>query len=141
MPSFTYRFQPFELRSLSFGRDDMAQVGQVSLDAQRDRIGRGVNVNDLPALPLSRAYQKQKSRAGKPPRRDWTFSGGTLRSMRAHATEGQAVVVFEGGGQKLTSLERWNAAREQMAGLSPADQAKVQAVQEQIFRAKVNGHE
>lgn len=141
MPSYVYRFQSFELNRLGFGREDMALVGQVAVDSQRDRIGRGLNVNDIPALPLSKPYQKQKTRAGRPGLRDWTFSGDTLRSMQAQATDGQAVVVFEGDQQKLARLARWNAAREQMAGLSPVDQAKVEAAQQQIFHVKVSGHE
>lgn len=141
MPSFRYQFAGFELTPLGFHREDMSRVGAVALDSERDRITRGLNVDDLPALPLSAGYRKQKLKAGKQARRDWNFTGDALRTMQAQAGDGQASIEFAGGGQKLAALGRWNANREQMAGLSPSDQAKVTAAQEEIFRAKVNGHE
>ena len=67
-----------------FSPEQMATIGQVTLDHIVERIRRGVNVQDAPAKPLKegkngRGYPYYKSARGLQPIRDWTWRGLTLR--------------------------------------------------------------
>ena len=128
------RFEDSRFEPVRFGAEEMAQVANEASRVMHERIGRGETVEGRPATPLSPGYARYKSRRGLPAIRDWTLTGETLAQLRVvEVSPGSATVAFDGASNKLLRLARWNAERDQMIGLSEADQQQVLNVQESLY--------
>lgn len=120
-----------------FSSDEMATLGGILADDIGSRIGRGLNVNDLPAKPLNAAYAKGKVRKGRAGIRDWFMSGNTLRSLRClTANENRAVIGFN--NPIADRIAHWNNLRERAFGVSPSNHAILgAAIQAMLRRVRV----
>jgi hypothetical protein len=140
MPSCRYNQTPWRFKSLAFDENDMGSLGSEALSTIKQRISQGRNVEDAPAPPLSRNYERRKLRKGGAPIRDWTLTGQTMAALTATVVNsGEVEVSFGslGSRQKLASLAAHNVGRRQMMGLSPLDKEKLSAVMDADFAAKV----
>src|ERR1039458_454448 len=120
-----------------FSSDQMNTLAGILRDSMRNRIQRGLNVNDQPAKPLKPAYAKTKQIKGKNAVRDWTMSGNTLRAMAVlSANENRAVIGFN--NPVASRVARFNNLRERAFGVSPLDrQVLVAAVHATVRQARV----
>ena len=114
-----------------FSPEQMAAIGQVTLDHIMERIRRGVNVQDAPAKRLSfdrrGSYGRLKVRKGLQPIRDWTFSGATLHALKVKsANENRVVLGFI--DPKADAIAHINNLREKQFGLSPSDMEALRRV-------------
>jgi hypothetical protein len=119
-----------------FSSDQMNTLAGILRDSMRGRIQSGLNVNDQPSKPLKPKYAKQKQTRGKPPIRDWTMTGNTLRAMAViSANENRAVIAFN--NPVAAQIARLNNLRERAFGVSPRDrQVLVAAVNATARQAK-----
>lgn len=118
-----------------FSSESMATLGGILGDDIGSRIGRGLNVNDIPALPLSAVYAKTKARKGRNPVRDWIMSGRTLAALKClTANENKAVIGFN--NPVAGRIAHWNNLRERAFGVSSLNRtvirAAVKAMQRQV---------
>ena len=115
-----------------FSAEQMMAIGNVGLSSIKARIGRGENVRDEAAKPLKpgrngkRGYPDYKIARGKAPIRDWNFRGKTMRSMAVtSASENRVTVGFT--NDEADKIAHVNNLREKQFGVSPKDQAVVEA--------------
>ena len=126
------RFQTKIIRSKSrfvaneFTPERMHELGRVIQDANIERIGLGLDVNDQPAPPLKEGYRRFKQRKGLDPIRNWRLTGRTLRSLRVlSAAHGRAVIGFT---DAITGMRAAiNNRRARQFGVSPVDRGKLMA--------------
>ena len=103
-----------------FSAEDMTIIGTFMCDRIRRRIESGVNVDDNPAKALKPGYEKQKTRRGLNPIRDWTWRGRTLRSLSVKsANENRVVIGFS--DPQSDGIAHLNNLRERAFGVSPED--------------------
>ena len=103
-----------------FSTEDMTVIGAFMCDRIRRRIERGVNVDDNPSKALKPGYEKQKTRRGLNPIRDWTWRGRTLRSLSVKAAnENRVVIGFS--DPESDGIAHVNNLRERAFGVSPDD--------------------
>src|SRR5579862_4108709 len=103
---------------------EMQGFAQVLADAIRARIQSGQNIYDQataplkPGLPGRRGYPDFKAARGLHPIRDWTWSGHTLRCLKAlTVNENRAVLgfldeVMPGRSQTASQIAFYNNQRE-----------------------------
>lgn len=121
----------------AFSSQQMLTLGNILADSNRNRIGNGLNAQDVPARPLGPVYAKAKATKGRNPQRDWTMSGRTLAALRClSANENVAVVGFN--NPIANRIAHWNNLKERAFGVSPRDrQTIVAAVKATVHEARV----
>lgn len=121
-----------------FSQQDIRLFGDTAVGLMVNRIQRGVNVFDLPAKPLSKAYAKQKTRRGRPAVRDWTLSGDTLAAMGVvELKDGSVALGIDWrSNPQAFKIALFNQTIERMAGLSPSDKQKLWDLIESTYRLK-----
>ena len=110
-----------------FSAEDMAIIGTFMCDRIRRRIESGVNVDDNPAKALKPGYEKQKTRRGLNPIRDWTWRGRTLRSLAVKsASENRVTIGFT--DPQADMIAHVNNLRERAFGVSPEDRRSLREI-------------
>lgn len=115
-----------------FSPQQMQELGDVFVASQDARLGAGLNVYDLPAMPLKRrangkaGYPEGKVRKGLKAIRDWFYTGRTRRSIKVLSANENQVVI---GATDAVVDQRiaFNNARERQFGMSPNDREAVTA--------------
>lgn len=129
MPEFGYRQTgSYDLPRLGLNDQAAAVVANVALAAVLSRISRGLNVNDSPAPPLTRFYERYKQQHGKSSNRDWNLTGQTIAQLRVLSATPHEITIGFGPGvnaQTLVALALWNRGDKQMMGLSSANRQEV----------------
>ena len=103
-----------------FSSEQMAKIAQTVVDHKIARIKRGIDSNDTPSKALVAHYAARKSRRGLVPKRDWTWSGMMLRSLKVkRADQNRATYGFvnERADMKATIQRRMH----EMLADSPTD--------------------
>ncbi|HZT29242.1 MAG TPA: hypothetical protein VFA33_05130 [Bryobacteraceae bacterium] len=126
-----------------FTSEDMLAIGNVVVDSIKDRLHKGLNVNDQQAKPLKpgrnghRGYPDYKSARGLQPFRDWFWTGHTLRALKVkQASENRCVIGFIDPNADL--IAHVNNLRERAFGISPKDrQVMVAAIKTVLRTARV----
>ena len=104
-------------------------------DRIRRRIERGVNVDDNPSKALKPGYEKQKTRRGLNPIRDWTWRGRTLHSLSVKsANENHVVIGFS--DPQADMIAHVNNLRERAFGVSPDDRKSLTEIVLTTLRLK-----
>jgi hypothetical protein len=114
----------------------MAQIGEIVARSIRDRIHSGLNVNDAAAKALKpgrtvnghqlRGYPDYKSARGLQPIRDWTWTGRTMRALKAlSANENKVTIGFSDPVADYRA--HINNRREKAFGVSPNDHKALNA--------------
>lgn len=98
------------------------------VDSIKERIAKGMNVNDSPAKPLKpgrngrRGYPDRKIAHGLAPIRDWSWRGRTMRSLAVKAvSENRVVIGFT--DPQADAIAHFNNRREKQFGVSPKDRS------------------
>jgi hypothetical protein len=133
--SFKILVAGFRLEPVKFSRDQMARIGAVQVQAQRERIEGGQNVYDMPARPLNPAYAKQKRQAGAQPIRNMRLTGATLDAMKVESEDNQATVEFASDTAERRAY--LSNSIDPMFGISPTDAVKTGAAAGLEFPAAV----
>lgn len=122
-----------------FTSEDMLTIGNVVADSIKDRLHKGLNINDQPAKPLKpgrngkRGYPDYKAARGLQPFRDWFWTGRTLRSLKVkQASENRCIIGFIDPNADL--IAHVNNIRERAFGISPKDRQAMVAVIRAILR-------
>jgi hypothetical protein len=126
-----------------FTSEDMLTIGNVVVESIKDRLHKGLNINDQPAKPLKpgrngkRGYPDYKAARGLQPFRDWFWIGRTLRSLKVKsASENHCVIGFIDPNADL--IAHVNNIRERAFGISPKDrQAMAAAIRAVLRTARV----
>ncbi len=116
-----------------FTSEDMLTIGNVVVDSIKDRLHKGLNINDQPAKPLKpgrdghKGYPDYKAARGLQPFRDWLWTGRTLRSLKVkQVSENRAVIGFIDPNADL--IAHVNNIRERAFGISPKDRQALAAI-------------
>ena len=110
-----------------FSAEDMSVIGTFMCDRIRRRIQAGVNVDDNPSKALKPGYEKQKTRRGLNPIRDWTWRGRTLRSLAVKsASENHVTIGFIDPQSDMVA--HINNLRERAFGVSQADRKSLSEI-------------
>lgn len=143
MATFETKVRHQELAFSPFSSSQMNDFGNIMLGVIRDRITRGIDVQDRPARALNPGYAKDKIRHGNEPIRNWTYSGRTMASLKVKiASEDSVSIGFLNGltGRKVTveTIVRILNKMVPQWGVSPRDEeAKVAAVRAMLEQHKV----
>jgi hypothetical protein len=134
-----------------FSSENMHELGNAVLKSVKDRIHKGLDINDAPAKPLKPTthidkngslaafipYPLQKERKGKQPIRDLTFTGGLMNSLQVVSASEDRAVIASNNPVKDKVLHA-NTRISKQFGLSPTDkevmQKKVRALLERNIR-------
>ncbi len=109
--------------------EQMRDVAAAAHGAVRDRIRRGLDVNDTPARPLARRYEARKVRKGKRPVPDMEYTGQTMTAFGVQgAAPGRATLGFS----EMTARMKAASAdlRRGQLGFSRSDTDKTKPVVE-----------
>jgi hypothetical protein len=126
-----------------FTSEDMLEIGNVVVESIKDRLHKGLNINDQQAKPLKpgrngkRGYPDYKAARGLQPFRDWFWTGRTLRSLKVkQASENRCVIGFiDPNADRIAHV---NNLRERAFGVSPKDrQAMVAAIKAVLRKSRV----
>ena len=122
-----------------FTSEDMLTIGNVVVESIKDRIHKGLNINDQPAKPLKpgrngkKGYPDYKAARGLQPFRDWFWTGRTLRSLKVKsASENRCVIGFV--DPNADRIAHVNNIRERAFGVSPKDRQAMVAVIKAVLR-------
>ena len=115
--SVSARYQP-----RPYSASEMSGAGMAMMASMKQRIGRGLDVNEAPAPPLTDAYRKIKQRRTGSSIRDWRYTGVTLQQMQI-MTAGVNTVTIGFAGQHANMVAAINNARCQQFALSRNDLA------------------
>jgi hypothetical protein len=122
-----------------FTSEDMLDIGNVVVESIKDRLHKGLNINDLPAKPLKpgrngkRGYPDYKAARGLQPFRDWSWTGRTLRSLKVKsASENRCIIGFI--DPHADRVAHVNNLRERAFGVSPKDRQAMVAVIKAVLR-------
>jgi len=122
-----------------FTSEDMLEIGNVVIESIKDRLAKGLNINDAPAKPLKpgrnghRGYPEDKIRHGLAPFRDWYWSGRTLRSLKVKsASENRCVIGFI--DSHSDAVAHINNIRERAFGISPRDRNAMISIIKAVLR-------
>lgn len=122
-----------------FTSEDMLEIGNVVVDSIKDRLHKGLNINDEAAKPLKpgrngkRGYPDYKAARGLQPFRDWFWTGRTIRSLKVkQASENRCVIGFI--NPNADAIAHVNNIRERAFGISPKDRQAMVAVVRAILR-------
>ena len=122
-----------------FTSEDMLEIGSVVVESIKDRLHKGLNINDQPAKPLKpgrngkRGYPDYKAARGLQPFRDWFWTGRTLRSLKVKsASENRCVIGFV--DPNADRIAHVNNIRERAFGVSPKDRQAMVAVIKAVLR-------
>jgi hypothetical protein len=122
-----------------FTSEDMLDIGNVVVESIKDRLHKGLNINDLPAKPLKpgrngkRGYPDYKAARGLQPFRDWFWTGRTLRSLKVKsASENRCIIGFI--DPHADRVAHVNNLRERAFGVSPKDRQAMVAVIKAVLR-------
>ena len=126
-----------------FTSEDMLTIGGVVVESIKDRLHKGLNINDQPAKPLKpgrngkRGYPDYKAARALQPFRDWFWTGRTLRSLKVKsASENRCVIGFV--DPNADRIAHVNNIRERAFGISPKDrQAMVAAIRAVLRTTRV----
>jgi len=124
-----------------FTSDQMAAVGQATLDSILDRISKAQASDDTPARPLVPVYARRKIQRGRAPVRDWFWRGLTTRSMKVKRASEDEVVLGPVNEQAYVIIKAQNAkdiraGGKALWGASPHDQEAMQAALYEQLRVK-----
>ena len=116
-----------------FTSEDMLTIGNVVVESIKDRLHKGLNINDQPAKPLKpgrngkRGYPDYKAVRGLQPFRDWFWTGRTLRSLKVKsASENRCVIGFV--DPNADRIAHVNNLREKAFGVSPKDRLALHSI-------------
>ena len=122
-----------------FTSEDMLEIGSVVVESMKDRLHKGLNINDQPAKPLKpgrngkRGYPDYKLSRGLQPFRDWFWTGRTIRSLKVkQVSENRCVIGFI--NPNADAVAHINNIRERAFGISPKDRQAMVAVIKAILR-------
>jgi hypothetical protein len=122
-----------------FTSEDMLTIGNVVVDSIKDRLHKGLNINDQPAKPLKpgrdghKGYPDYKAARGLQPFRDWLWTGRTLRSLKVkQVSENRCVIGFIDPNADL--IAHVNNLRERAFGISPKDRLALNAVVRAVLK-------
>ena len=109
------------LRIPPFGLSNQQRFGLASLAiAQiRQRTALGLDMNDRPAPPLSRNYQRRKVRLGLPGIPDLRLTGAMMKSLQVQSLEPSVTIGFTGARNILKAGV--NQGRRRQLGISDKD--------------------
>ena len=117
----------------------MLTIGNVVVESIKDRLHKGLNINDQPAKPLKpgrngkRGYPDYKAARGLQPFRDWFWTGRTLRSLKVKsASENRCVIGFV--DPNADRIAHVNNLRERAFGVSPKDRQAMVAIIKAVLR-------
>jgi hypothetical protein len=128
VPTFSVKFDAFDLRPPGFTPDQMRAFGVGCINEMEGRLARGQNIYDQAAEPLTARYLKAKIKVGASPLRDLRLTGQTLESLAViDADEKHVKVGFNNADAYKKALFSQNI--EPMFGLSPNNE---QAVVERV---------
>lgn len=115
------------LKPRGFDRQQMRQLGQYSIQLERERLTQALTVQDSPAKALDQKYARRKQRAGLAPVRNLIFTGNLLGSRSIIQSDGNMVQI---GFSDARFYERAavNEQIERMLGMSPANRRKLDAL-------------
>jgi len=123
-----------------FTSEDMLTIGNVVVESIKDRLHKGLNVNDQPAKPLKpgrngkKGYPDCKAARGLQPFRDWFWTGRTMRSLKVkQASENRCVIGFV--DPNADRIAHVNNLRERAFGISFKDRLALTAVARGVLKA------
>jgi hypothetical protein len=120
----------------AFSEPQMRQLGAVAIDAEKTRLAAGLNIQDIPAKPLSRGYARQKQRVRGSAFRDLRLTGRTLAGLSVVEASPVSVVVGFSDSEAFRRA-RFNESIDPMIGLSARDQEVVDVKARDIFASNV----
>lgn len=109
---------------IGIGAEESRLLATVLAGSIRTRILSGKDVNDNPAPALSKSYARAKQKSGRPPIRNWVWSGATLAALGAVTTAGGQISVGFTSDRAARIAAILNA-RCQQFGVSPSDRANM----------------
>lgn len=129
------RFNGARVRLRGFGMRKLHNLKVLleGIKSIRERLARGIGENDAPTKPLNKGYARRKVRKGKRAIRDLNFTGDLLPGIKPrYADDNQAIADATGrkGRMKARMYRR-------LLQFSPADQAKMSRLAEQLHRENV----
>lgn len=136
-PSFSIRAtRRIVIGGIGLSADQMRTVGLSTIDAQKQRWARGLDVNDQPARELSRGFTRRKLRAGKRPTADLNFTGRMLAAYGIlNAAPGRLTLGFSDDASILKAYV--NHQRRNQLGISEADARAVSPVVRDLYSENI----
>lgn len=139
MPNPTFQIKVTKrvtLGAIGFTGQQMAALGNATVEAMRLRWAKGMDVNDAPVRPLGRGYARRKQRRGSQPIADLRLTGQLVASLRVlHTENGRAVIGFRDDQAIVKAYV--NHQRRRQIGISPNDAAAVRPLAFSFLRDNI----
>lgn len=124
------------LGAIGFTGQQMAAMGNATIEAMRVRWAKGMDVTDAPVRPLGRGYARRKQRRGSQPIADLRLTGQLVASLRVlESGDGRAKIGFRDDRAILKAYV--NHQRRQQIGISPGDAAAVRPLAVDFLQSNI----
>jgi hypothetical protein len=121
------------LKAPRFSRQDMLKIGQAAIQSVKQRVTRGLNLNDQRMKRLDPEYEKGKRSAGKQPIRNLWFSGQMLGAITpVQVTSNRVVIGFTRRSELIKA--RSNQKRQPFFGISRHNEEVIVAFASRLLK-------